>query len=54
MATNWLSVLLINHLVSSIDAVISARNYNRSLALRYQPRFRDGYLINTYALELSF
>lgn len=54
IAGNWLSAIMINHLVSGLDALWSAKSYNKSLSVSYRPRFFEGKLINSYAINLKF
>ena len=54
IAGNWLSVILINHLVSAMDGLLTAKSNNRKIELSYVPKFIDGKLVNSYAVNIHF
>ena len=54
IAGNWLSVILVNHLVSGLDALLTARSINKKIEISYIPKFIDGKLVNAYALNIKF
>jgi len=54
IATSWMSVILVNHLISSLDALITTKKDNKSLEVGYMPRFIDGDLVSTYTLKMNF
>jgi hypothetical protein len=54
IATGWMSAALINHLVSSLDALWTAKKMNRNFGVSYQPRFIEGHLVNSYAVRIEF
>jgi hypothetical protein len=54
IATNVTSAILINHIVSAIDAFWLAKQFNRSVELSYQPRMIENRMVNTYALAIHF
>jgi hypothetical protein len=54
IATNVTNAILINHIVSAIDAFWLAKQFNRSVELSYQPRMIENRMVNTYALAIHF
>ena len=47
-------IILVNHLISAIDAGFTARGVNRRLQMTYNKRYLDGEQVNMLGMRMSW